>query len=97
MNRLKKLLDNNEIFANAGLIASTICIIYVIPINKEYSVSFFILLWFFLSTETLLSLIYIDPKKPGLPNPLIINPSFNRIDFIFFKILIKALVEYYFF
>ena len=49
MNRLKKLLDNNEIFADVGLIASTICIIYVIPINKEYSVSFFILLWFFAS------------------------------------------------
>ena len=46
MNRLKKLLINNEIYANIGLIASTICIIYVIPIDKEYSVSFFILLWF---------------------------------------------------
>ena len=45
MNRLKKLLDNNEIFANAGLIASIICIIFVIPIDREYSVSFFILLW----------------------------------------------------
>ena len=45
MNRLKKLLDNNEIFANIGLVASTICIIYVIPIDREYSVSFFILLW----------------------------------------------------
>ena len=49
MNRLKKLLDNNEIFANIGLIASTICIIYVIPIDREYSVSFFILLWFIAS------------------------------------------------
>ena len=46
MNRLKKLLINNEIYANVGLIASTICIIYVIPINKEYLVSFFILIWF---------------------------------------------------
>lgn len=46
MNRLKKLLDNDEIFANAGLIASTICIIYVLPIYKEYSVSFLIVLWF---------------------------------------------------
>ena len=46
MNRLKKLLDKNEIFANIGLVASTICIIYVIPIDREYSVSFFILLWF---------------------------------------------------
>ena len=45
MNRLKKLLDNNEIFANIGIVASTICIIFVIPIDKEYSVSFFILLW----------------------------------------------------
>ena len=45
MNRLKKLLDKNEIFANIGLVASTICIIYVIPIDREYSVSFFILLW----------------------------------------------------
>ena len=49
MNRLKKLLDNNEIFANIGLVASTICIIYVIPIDKEYSVSFIILLWFIAS------------------------------------------------
>ena len=49
MNRLKKFLDNNEIFANIGLVASTICIIYVIPINKEYSMSFFILLWFIAS------------------------------------------------
>ena len=49
MNRLKKLLDNNEIFANSGLIASTICLIYVIPINVEYSVSFFIVLWFIVS------------------------------------------------
>ena len=49
MNRLKKLLINNEIFANVGLIASTICIIYVIPIKKGYSVSFYILLWFFAS------------------------------------------------
>ena len=49
MYRLKKLLDNNEIFANIGLIASTICIIYVIPINREYSVSFFIVLWFIAS------------------------------------------------
>jgi len=46
MNRLKKLLDDDEIFANAGLIASTICIIFVIPINEEYSVSFLIVLWF---------------------------------------------------
>ena len=45
MNRLKKLLDNNEIFANIGIVASTICIILVIPIDREYSVSFFILLW----------------------------------------------------
>ena len=45
MNRLKKLLDNNEIFANIGIVASTICIIFVIPIDREYSVSFFILLW----------------------------------------------------
>ena len=45
MNRLKKLLDNNEIFANIGIDASTICIIFVIPIDREYSVSFFILLW----------------------------------------------------
>ena len=43
MNRLKKLLDNNEIFANIGIVASTICIIFVIPIDREYSVSFFIL------------------------------------------------------
>ena len=49
MNRLKKLLDNNEIFANIGLVASTICIIYVIPIDKEYSVPFFIVLWFIAS------------------------------------------------
>ena len=49
MNRLKKWLDNNEIFANIGLIASTICMIYVIPINREYSVSFFIVLWFIAS------------------------------------------------
>jgi len=49
MNRLKKLLDNNEIFANIGLVASTICIIYVIPIDREHSVSFFILLWFIAS------------------------------------------------
>ena len=45
MNRLKKLLVNNEIFANIGIVASTICIIFVIPIDREYSVSFFILLW----------------------------------------------------
>ena len=45
MKRLKKLLDNNEIFANIGIVASTICIIFVIPIDREYSVSFFILLW----------------------------------------------------
>ena len=45
MSRLKKLLINNEIFANVGLIASTICIIYTIPIHEEYSVSFFLLLW----------------------------------------------------
>ena len=45
MNGLKKLLDNNEIFANIGIVASTICIIFVIPIDREYSVSFFILLW----------------------------------------------------
>ena len=45
MNQLKKLLDNNEIFANIGIVASTICIIFVIPIDREYSVSFFILLW----------------------------------------------------
>ena len=49
MNRLKKLLIKNEIFANLGLIASTICIIYVVSINKKYSVSFFILLWFIAS------------------------------------------------
>ena len=49
MNRLKKLLDNNEIFANIGLVASTICIIYVIPIDSGYSVSFFIVLWFIAS------------------------------------------------
>ena len=49
MNRLKKLLDNNEIFANIGIVASTICIIFVIPIDREYSVSFFILLWFIAS------------------------------------------------
>ena len=49
MNRLKELLDNNEIFANIGLVASTICIIYVIPIDKEYSVSFIIVLWFIAS------------------------------------------------
>ena len=49
MKRLKKLLDTNEIFANIGLVSSTICIIYVIPINKEYSVSFFIVLWFIAS------------------------------------------------
>ena len=45
MKRLKKFLDNNEIFANIGLVSSTICIIYVIHIDREYSVSFFILLW----------------------------------------------------
>ena len=45
MNRLKKLLDKNEIFANIGLVASTICIIFVVPIDREYLVSFFILLW----------------------------------------------------
>ena len=49
MNRLKKLLDKNEIFSNFGLVASTICIIYVIPIDREYSVSFFIVLWFIAS------------------------------------------------
>ena len=49
MNRLKKLLDNDEIFANIGLVASTICIIYVISIDKEYSVSFIIVLWFIAS------------------------------------------------
>ena len=49
MNRLKKLLANNEIFANIGLAASTICIIYVISIDKEYSVSFIIVLWFIAS------------------------------------------------
>ena len=49
MNRLKKLLDNNEIFANIGLVTSTICIIYVIAIDKEYSVSFIIVLWFIAS------------------------------------------------
>ena len=49
MYRLKKLFDNNEIFANIGLIASTICMILVIPINREYSVSFFIVLWFIAS------------------------------------------------
>ena len=49
MNRLKKLLDKNEIFANIGLVASTICIIYVIPIDRECSVSFFIVLWFIAS------------------------------------------------
>ena len=49
MNRIKKLLDNNEIFANIGLVASTICIIYVIPIDREYSASFFIVLWFIAS------------------------------------------------
>ena len=49
MNRLKKLLDKNEIFANIGLVASTICIIYVIPIDREYSVSFFFVLWFIVS------------------------------------------------
>ena len=49
MNPLKKLLDNNEIFANIGLVASTICIIYVIPIDREYSMSFFIVLWFIAS------------------------------------------------
>ena len=49
MKRLKKLLDNNEIFANIGLVSSTICIIYVISIDKEYSVPFFIVLWFIAS------------------------------------------------
>ena len=49
MNRLKKLLDNNEIFANIGLVTSTICIIYVISIDREYSVSFIIVLWFIAS------------------------------------------------
>ena len=49
MNRLKKLLIKNEIFADLGLIVSTICIIYVVSIYKEYSVSFFILLWFIAS------------------------------------------------
>ena len=49
MNRLKKWLDNNEIFANIGLAASTICMIYVIPINREFSVSFFIVIWFIAS------------------------------------------------
>ncbi len=49
MNQLKKLLDNNEIFANIGLVASTICMIYVIPINREFSVSFFIVIWFIAS------------------------------------------------
>ena len=49
MNRLKKLLDNNEIFANIGLVASTICIIYVIAIDRENSASFFIVLWFIAS------------------------------------------------
>ena len=43
------MLDNNEIFANIGLVASTICIIYVIPIDKKYSVSFIIVLWFIAS------------------------------------------------
>ncbi len=49
MNRLKKWLDNNEIFANIGLATSTICMIYVIPINREFSVSFFIIIWFIAS------------------------------------------------
>ncbi len=49
MNQLKKLLNDNEIFANIGLVASTICMIYVIPINKEFSVSFFIVIWFIAS------------------------------------------------
>ena len=49
MNRLKRLLDNDEIFANIGLVASTICMIYVIPINREFSVSFFIVIWFIAS------------------------------------------------
>ena len=49
MNRLKNLLDNDEIFANIGLVASTICMIYVIPINREFSVSFFIVIWFIAS------------------------------------------------
>ena len=49
MNRIKKFLDNNDIFANIGLVASTLCIIYVIPIDKEYSVSFIIVLWFIAS------------------------------------------------
>ena len=49
MNRLKKWLDNNEIFANIGLVASTICMIYVMPIDREFSVSFFIVIWFIAS------------------------------------------------
>ena len=49
MKRLKKFLDNNEIFANIGLVSSTICIIYVIHIDRQYSVSFFIVLWFIAS------------------------------------------------
>ena len=49
MNKLTKLFINNEILANVCLIASTICIIYVIPIDKEYSVSFIIVLWFIAS------------------------------------------------
>tara|TARA_Y100001958_G_C21093285_1_gene445725 strand:- start:696 stop:878 length:183 start_codon:yes stop_codon:yes gene_type:complete len=46
MNQLRKLLINKEIFANVGLIVSTVCIICVIPINEKYSLSFLILLWF---------------------------------------------------
>ena len=49
MKRLKKFLDNNEIFANIGLVSSTICIIYVIHIDRQYSVSFLIVLWFIVS------------------------------------------------
>ena len=43
------MLDNNEIFANTGLVSSTICIIYVIHIDREYSVSFLIVFWFIVS------------------------------------------------
>ena len=49
MNRLKKLVFKNEIFADLCLIISTICIASVIPVKKEYLVSFFVLIWFFAS------------------------------------------------
>ena len=49
MNRLKRLLFKKEFFADLCLISSTICIVYVIPVKEEYSISFFVLIWFFTS------------------------------------------------